>query len=126
MPAEELTREFGEGATAEEICARSIRALSAAGVRHFYVSNLPLGRAATTLERILLRALRLGVELGAYSPGALELILFLGEQHVEAGQRSVAAADVALQLDLHVFRQRPCALTCCSSVRSRLRIITIL
>jgi 5,10-methylenetetrahydrofolate reductase len=53
VPVEELTREFGEGATAEEICARSIRALSALGVRHFYVSNLPLGKAASTLDRIL-------------------------------------------------------------------------
>jgi len=53
VPVEELTKEFGEGATADEICARSIRALVAAGVRHFYVSNLPLGRAGTTLQRIL-------------------------------------------------------------------------
>jgi 5,10-methylenetetrahydrofolate reductase len=53
VPAEALTREFGEGATAEEICARSIRTLRQAGVRHFYVSNLPLGRAAVTLNRIL-------------------------------------------------------------------------
>ena len=53
VPAEALSREFGEGATAEEICARSIRALMQAGVRHFYVSNLPLARAAVTLNRIL-------------------------------------------------------------------------
>ncbi len=53
MPAEELTREFGDGATPEEICARSIRALTDAGVRHFYISNLPLGSAARTLQRIL-------------------------------------------------------------------------
>ena len=53
VPAEALTREFDAGATAEDICARSIRALTAAGVRHFYISNLPLGRAAQTLHRIL-------------------------------------------------------------------------
>jgi 5,10-methylenetetrahydrofolate reductase len=53
VPAEELSREFAQGASPEEICARSIHALSAAGVRHFYVSNLPLGRAARTLQRIL-------------------------------------------------------------------------
>jgi 5,10-methylenetetrahydrofolate reductase len=53
VPVEELTREFGDGASAEEICARSIRALSALGVRHFYVSNLPIGKAASTLDRIL-------------------------------------------------------------------------
>ena len=53
VPADELTREFGQGASADDVCARSIRELSAAGVRHFYVSNLPLGRAASTLQRIL-------------------------------------------------------------------------
>jgi 5,10-methylenetetrahydrofolate reductase len=53
VPAEELTREFAAGATADEICARSIRALAQAGVRHFYISNLPIGRAASTLQRIL-------------------------------------------------------------------------
>jgi 5,10-methylenetetrahydrofolate reductase len=53
VPANELSREFGDGASADEICARSIRALTEAGVRHFYVSNLPLGKAASTLQRIL-------------------------------------------------------------------------
>jgi 5,10-methylenetetrahydrofolate reductase len=53
VPVDELTQEFGAGATAEEVCARSIRELAAAGVRHFYVSNLPLGKAGTTLQRIL-------------------------------------------------------------------------
>ena len=53
VPAEELTREFAAGASPEEVCARSIRELSASGVRHFYVSNLPIGRAATTLHKIL-------------------------------------------------------------------------
>jgi hypothetical protein len=53
VPVEELTREFGEGISPEEICARSIRALTALGVRHFYISNLPVGRAAVTLRRIL-------------------------------------------------------------------------
>jgi 5,10-methylenetetrahydrofolate reductase len=53
VPADELTREFSSGATPEEICARSIRALSETGARHFYISNLPLGHAALTLNRIL-------------------------------------------------------------------------
>jgi 5,10-methylenetetrahydrofolate reductase len=53
VPAEGLTREFATGATPDDICARSIRALKAAGVRHFYISNLPIGRAATTLQRVL-------------------------------------------------------------------------
>jgi 5,10-methylenetetrahydrofolate reductase len=52
VPIAELSREFAEGATPEEICARSIQALTAAGVRHFYVSNLPLATAARTLQRI--------------------------------------------------------------------------
>jgi len=53
VPIDELTREFAAGATADEICARSIRDLTAAGVRHFYVSNLPVGKAASTLDRVL-------------------------------------------------------------------------
>jgi 5,10-methylenetetrahydrofolate reductase len=53
VPAEALRREFASGASAEEICARSVRTLAAAGARHFYISNLPLGRAAATLRRIL-------------------------------------------------------------------------
>ncbi len=56
VPAEALTREFASGASAEEVCARSIRGLAASGVRHFYVSNLPLASAAPTLRRILERA----------------------------------------------------------------------
>jgi hypothetical protein len=53
VPAEQLTAEFGGGATADEICARTIRVLRQAGVRHFYISNLPLQRAARTLSSIL-------------------------------------------------------------------------
>jgi 5,10-methylenetetrahydrofolate reductase len=53
VPAEGLTRDFESGASAEAICARTIRTLRAAGARHFYVSNLPVGRARQTLERIL-------------------------------------------------------------------------
>jgi hypothetical protein len=53
VPAEALTREFGDGATADDVCARSLRALIDVGARHFYISNLPLGRAAATLHRIL-------------------------------------------------------------------------
>jgi 5,10-methylenetetrahydrofolate reductase len=53
VPVEELTKEFAAGATADDVCARSIRELAAAGVRHFYVSNLPLGKAGSTLQRIL-------------------------------------------------------------------------
>jgi len=53
VPVEALEREFADGATPEEICARSIRELSAAGVRHFYVSNLPPSRANRTLQQIV-------------------------------------------------------------------------
>ena len=53
VPEKELTAEFGAGATADEICARTIRELRLAGARHFYVSNLPLQRTASTLERVL-------------------------------------------------------------------------
>ena len=53
VPAEGLIREFGEGATPEEVCARTIRGLQQAGVRNFYVSNLPIGKARQTLEKVL-------------------------------------------------------------------------
>jgi hypothetical protein len=53
VPVSELVAEFDAGATADEICARSIRELTASGATHFYVSNLPVGRAAVTLGRIL-------------------------------------------------------------------------
>jgi 5,10-methylenetetrahydrofolate reductase len=53
VPVDELQTEFAAGATPESVCARSIRELTAAGVRHFYVSNLPIGRAAVTLQRVL-------------------------------------------------------------------------
>lgn len=56
VPVEGLIAEFGRGATAEEICAQTIRTLSDAGVRHFYVSNLPIGRAHLTLAAILEKA----------------------------------------------------------------------
>jgi hypothetical protein len=56
VPAEGLTREFGEGHSAEDVCARTIRTLLDAGARHFYISNLPVGRAQQALDAILTRA----------------------------------------------------------------------
>jgi hypothetical protein len=56
VPAEELTREFASGATAEDVCARTIRTLVDAGARHFYLSNLPIGRAPSVLSAILEKA----------------------------------------------------------------------
>ncbi len=53
VPVDELREEFAGGGTPDSVCARSIRELTASGVRHFYVSNLPIGRAASTLERVL-------------------------------------------------------------------------
>lgn len=53
VPVEGLTREFGEGATPVDICARTLRALIGAGARHFYISNLPLNGTAATLGAIL-------------------------------------------------------------------------
>ena len=56
VPAEGLAREFAAGASAEDICARTLRALVDAGVRHFYISNLPVARAQTVLGVILDKA----------------------------------------------------------------------
>jgi hypothetical protein len=53
VPVEGLRADFAQGASPEEICARTIRTLRAAGVEHFYVSNLPVGRARQTLEKIV-------------------------------------------------------------------------
>jgi hypothetical protein len=56
VPVEALTREFASGATAEEVCARTIRAMADLGVRRFYISNLPLAAAQETLGAILAAA----------------------------------------------------------------------
>ena len=56
VPIDGLSREFGGGATPEQICARTIRTLLDAGARHFYISNLPIGRAQTVLTSILDKA----------------------------------------------------------------------
>jgi hypothetical protein len=53
VPAEGLTREFAEGATPEDVCAKTIRTLLDAGARHFYISNLPILRAQQVLGNIL-------------------------------------------------------------------------
>jgi hypothetical protein len=61
VPADALTREFASGATAEDVCARTLRALVEAGARHFYISNLPVARAHSVLASILAKA---GLESG--------------------------------------------------------------
>jgi hypothetical protein len=53
VPVEELTAEFGAGATPEDVCARTIRALMDVGARHFYISNLPVLRTQQVLGDIL-------------------------------------------------------------------------
>jgi hypothetical protein len=55
VPAEALIGEFAGGATAVDVCARTLRAMMDIGVRHFYISNLPLARATSTLHAILER-----------------------------------------------------------------------
>jgi hypothetical protein len=53
VPVEALTREFQSGASAVEVCARTVCALREAGARHIYISNLPVQRAQQTLDEIL-------------------------------------------------------------------------
>ena len=55
VPTEGLITEFAEGATPEDVCAATIRGLRASGVKHIYVSNLPVRRARQTLADILAR-----------------------------------------------------------------------
>ena len=55
VPAEDLIAEFAAGATPVDVCARTLRAMMDIGVRHFYISNLPLARATSTLHAILER-----------------------------------------------------------------------
>lgn len=55
VPAEPLAAEFAAGATPVDVCARTLRALMDIGARHFYISNLPLGRATATLHAIMER-----------------------------------------------------------------------
>ncbi|MDE2783987.1 MAG: methylenetetrahydrofolate reductase [Gemmatimonadota bacterium] len=52
VPAREITREFEGGATAEEICLRSVRGLRAIGADKVYVSNLRSRDVARRLEGI--------------------------------------------------------------------------
>jgi hypothetical protein len=53
VPVDGLTREFDAGATAVDVCARTLRAMIDIGAQHFYISNLPLYGAAATLNEIL-------------------------------------------------------------------------
>jgi len=53
VPVQGISREFAGGSTPVDVCARTIRAMLDIGVRHFYISNLPLARAQTTLMAIM-------------------------------------------------------------------------
>ncbi len=55
VPADDITREFARGETADDICARTIRELRAAGADKVYVSNLGNRGAGRRLNRILER-----------------------------------------------------------------------
>lgn len=55
VPAKTLAAEFAAGATPVDVCARTLRAMMDVGVRRFYISNLPLLRASSTLSAILER-----------------------------------------------------------------------
>jgi hypothetical protein len=53
VPVDALAGEFAAGAGPAEICARTIAAMRDRGVRHFYISNLPLHGTAAILNDIL-------------------------------------------------------------------------
>jgi hypothetical protein len=55
VPVQALGVEFASGASPEDVCARTIRAIRSLGVRHIYISNLPMEDAATTLAAIRAR-----------------------------------------------------------------------
>jgi 5,10-methylenetetrahydrofolate reductase len=55
VPADALAREFAAGDRPVDICARTIRTLMDVGARHFYISNLPGGRAQQVLASVMER-----------------------------------------------------------------------
>jgi len=52
VPEAGLVKEFAEGASPVEVCARTVAAMMALGARRFYISNLPIHRARATLAAI--------------------------------------------------------------------------
>ena len=55
LPLESLLDEFARGATPIDLCVRTIRVLRRLGVKHIYISNVPLASAASTVQQILKR-----------------------------------------------------------------------
>ena len=53
VPAAEITREFASGLSAEQICARTIRALRDVGADKVYLSNLGFRRPEERYRRVL-------------------------------------------------------------------------
>ncbi len=53
VPVAEVTREFESGASPEEICARSVRALRDVGVDKVYVSNLGFKKPEERYQKLL-------------------------------------------------------------------------
>ena len=56
VPMDGLINEFSSGATAVDVCARTVQAMRSLGVRHFCVCNLPTQDAWSTLSAILEKA----------------------------------------------------------------------
>jgi 5,10-methylenetetrahydrofolate reductase len=55
VPVDALAAEFAAGASPEDVCVRSIRAIRALGVRHVCICNLPMDEASATLNAIRAR-----------------------------------------------------------------------
>ncbi|UCD22999.1 MAG: hypothetical protein JSW51_07975 [Gemmatimonadota bacterium] len=53
VPSEGITADFASGLSAEEICARSIKALQGLGAQNIYVSNLGFRRVHQRYSRIM-------------------------------------------------------------------------
>ncbi|HBP23546.1 MAG TPA: hypothetical protein DEA08_37925 [Planctomycetes bacterium] len=52
VPVEGIQADFDSGASPEEVCARTIRALRDLGVRHIYLSNLAFAKAPLAMRKI--------------------------------------------------------------------------
>ena len=56
VPADELTREFGAGASPEELLGKTLTALRAAGAEKVYISNLGHRRVQDRLAKVMARS----------------------------------------------------------------------
>ena len=56
VPIEGLVEEFGARLSAVDVCARTLKAVRALGVRHFCICNLPMQDSWSTLSAILEKA----------------------------------------------------------------------